>query len=80
MKVFLPEHPFYQRNMSIFSQTPTLFGKNTPLLEVPGPHQTVTKITPFRCFLYVDVYQGTILSDTPPPPPGFNGYAEEIWS
>ncbi len=37
-----------------------------PLLEVPVPHQSVTKITPFRRFLYADEYLGTILSDTPP--------------
>ncbi len=40
------------------AQTPTLFGENTPLLEVSGLHQSVIKITPFHLFffLYVDVY------------------------
>ena len=49
--------PLYRRNRSIFSQTPTLFGENTPLLEVPGPHQSVTKIIPFRrfFFFFVDI-------------------------
>ncbi len=50
MQVFLPEHPFCQHNRSIFSQTPTILGENTPLLEVQGPHHAVTKIAPFRCF------------------------------
>ena len=57
--VILHGWPFYTRIYGM-SFSYSIFGENTPLkLEVPGPHQSETKIAPFRRFLctWMHAYQ-----------------------